>query len=137
VHPDWPGSGIAAEEVIHCLCPLLDLPVDVVLPTEDEHRDEGEAFVAVDEELPFGDPVREDCRLRGEVGLLVVGVCGWSCDRAFEASAVSKVILRLGGGCVDDRRVQLEDVLALQVDRLVARRIRQDGLRGRCVQAAS
>jgi hypothetical protein len=42
---------------------------------------------------------------------------------------------RAGGGCVDDRRVHLEDVLALQVDRFVARRIRQDGIAA--YQAAS
>jgi hypothetical protein len=39
VHPDWPGPGVAAGEVIHCLRPLLDLPVDVVLPT---HADPAE-----------------------------------------------------------------------------------------------
>jgi hypothetical protein len=39
VHPDWPGPGVAAGGVIHCLRPLLDLPVDVVLPT---HADPAE-----------------------------------------------------------------------------------------------
>jgi hypothetical protein len=36
---NWPGPGIAAEEVIHCLRPLLDLPVDVVLPTHADLAD--------------------------------------------------------------------------------------------------
>jgi glyoxylase-like metal-dependent hydrolase (beta-lactamase superfamily II) len=39
VHPDWPGPGITAEEVIQRLRPLLDLPVDVVLPTHADPAD--------------------------------------------------------------------------------------------------
>jgi hypothetical protein len=39
VHPDWPGPGIAAEEVINCLRPLPDLSVDVVLPTHADAAD--------------------------------------------------------------------------------------------------
>ena len=39
VHPDWPGPGIAAEEVVERLRPLLDLPVDVVLPTHADPAD--------------------------------------------------------------------------------------------------
>jgi len=39
VHREWPGPGIAAEEVIHRLRPLLDLPVDVVLPTHADPAD--------------------------------------------------------------------------------------------------
>jgi len=39
VHPEWPGPGIAAEEVSHRLRPLLDLPVDVVLPTHADPAD--------------------------------------------------------------------------------------------------
>jgi hypothetical protein len=33
VHREWPGQGVAAEEVAHRLRPLLDLPVEVVFPT--------------------------------------------------------------------------------------------------------
>ena len=39
VHPAWPGPGVAAEEVIQRLRPLLDLPVDVVLPTHADPAD--------------------------------------------------------------------------------------------------
>ncbi len=39
VHPEWPGPGIAAEEVVQRLRPLLDLPVDVVLPTHADPAD--------------------------------------------------------------------------------------------------
>ena len=39
VHPDWPGPGIAAEEVIRRLRRLLDLPVEVVLPTHADPAD--------------------------------------------------------------------------------------------------
>jgi hypothetical protein len=42
VHPEWPGPGIAAEEVIHRLRPLLELPVDVVLLT---HADPAEPMI--------------------------------------------------------------------------------------------
>jgi len=30
---DWPGEGVSAEQVIGTLRPLLDLPVELVLPT--------------------------------------------------------------------------------------------------------
>ena len=33
VHPEWPVEGLAVEDVVRGLRPLLDLPVDVVLPT--------------------------------------------------------------------------------------------------------
>jgi glyoxylase-like metal-dependent hydrolase (beta-lactamase superfamily II) len=39
VHPDWPGPGVTVEEVIQRLRPLLDLPVDVVLPTHADPAD--------------------------------------------------------------------------------------------------
>jgi hypothetical protein len=39
VHPEWPGPGIAADTVIHRLRPLLELPVDVVLPTHADPAD--------------------------------------------------------------------------------------------------
>ena len=39
VHPEWPGPGIAAEEVVDRLRPLLDLPVEVVLPTHADPAD--------------------------------------------------------------------------------------------------
>jgi glyoxylase-like metal-dependent hydrolase (beta-lactamase superfamily II) len=39
VHPEWPGSGIAAEDVARRLRPLLDLPVEVVLPTHADPTD--------------------------------------------------------------------------------------------------
>ena len=39
VHPAWPGPGIAADEVAERLRPLLDLPVDVVLPTHADPAD--------------------------------------------------------------------------------------------------
>jgi glyoxylase-like metal-dependent hydrolase (beta-lactamase superfamily II) len=39
VHPDWPVPAGGADEVIQRLRPLLDLPVDVVLPTHAEPAD--------------------------------------------------------------------------------------------------
>ena len=39
VHPEWPGPGIASEEVAQRLRPLLDLPVEVVLPTHADPAD--------------------------------------------------------------------------------------------------
>jgi glyoxylase-like metal-dependent hydrolase (beta-lactamase superfamily II) len=39
VHPDWPVPGIATEDVVHRLRPLLDLPVDVVLPAHADPAD--------------------------------------------------------------------------------------------------
>jgi glyoxylase-like metal-dependent hydrolase (beta-lactamase superfamily II) len=39
VHPEWPGPGVAADEVIQRLRPLLDLPVEVVLPTHADPAD--------------------------------------------------------------------------------------------------
>ena len=39
VHPDWPGPGVAVEEVVQRLRPLLDLPGEVVLPTHGEPAD--------------------------------------------------------------------------------------------------
>jgi glyoxylase-like metal-dependent hydrolase (beta-lactamase superfamily II) len=41
VHPAWPGPGIAAEEVIHRLRPLLALPVELVLPAHGAPTDRG------------------------------------------------------------------------------------------------
>jgi len=39
VHPDWPVEAVTREEVIQRLRPLLDLSVDVVLPTHAEPAD--------------------------------------------------------------------------------------------------
>jgi glyoxylase-like metal-dependent hydrolase (beta-lactamase superfamily II) len=39
VHPEWPVEAVTREEVIQRLRPLLDLPVDVVLPTHAEPAD--------------------------------------------------------------------------------------------------
>ena len=39
VHPDWPVPAGGADEVIRRLRPLLDLPVDVVLPTHADPAD--------------------------------------------------------------------------------------------------
>jgi hypothetical protein len=39
VHPEWPVAGLAPEDVARRLRPLLDLPVDVVLPTHAEPAD--------------------------------------------------------------------------------------------------
>jgi hypothetical protein len=39
VHPAWPGPGVAPEEVANRLRPLLDLPVEVVLPTHADPAD--------------------------------------------------------------------------------------------------
>jgi glyoxylase-like metal-dependent hydrolase (beta-lactamase superfamily II) len=39
VHREWPGPGVAAEEVVDRLRVLLDLPVDVVLPTHADPAD--------------------------------------------------------------------------------------------------
>jgi glyoxylase-like metal-dependent hydrolase (beta-lactamase superfamily II) len=36
LHPAWPGPGVAVEEVVRRLRPLLDLPIDIVLPTHAE-----------------------------------------------------------------------------------------------------
>jgi hypothetical protein len=36
VHPDWPVHAVSVEDVVQRLRPLLDLPVDVVLPTHAE-----------------------------------------------------------------------------------------------------
>jgi glyoxylase-like metal-dependent hydrolase (beta-lactamase superfamily II) len=33
---DWPGDGVGVEQVIEMLRPLLDLPVELVLPTHGE-----------------------------------------------------------------------------------------------------
>jgi glyoxylase-like metal-dependent hydrolase (beta-lactamase superfamily II) len=33
LHPAWPGPGVAVAQVVERLRPLLDLPVDLVLPT--------------------------------------------------------------------------------------------------------
>ena len=39
VHPDWPVQAVSVEDVVQRLRPLLDLPVDVVLPTHAEPAD--------------------------------------------------------------------------------------------------
>jgi hypothetical protein len=39
VHPDWPVEAVTREQVIQRLRPLLDLAVDVVLPTHAEPAD--------------------------------------------------------------------------------------------------
>ena len=39
VHPEWPVEAVTREDVIQRLRPLLDLPVDVVLPTHAEPAD--------------------------------------------------------------------------------------------------
>ena len=39
VHPDWPVHAVSVEDVVQRLRPLLDLPVDVVLPTHAEPAD--------------------------------------------------------------------------------------------------
>jgi hypothetical protein len=39
VHPAWPVQAVAVEEVIHRLRPLLDLPVDAMLPTHADPAD--------------------------------------------------------------------------------------------------
>ena len=39
LHREWPGEGVAVEEVAHRLRPLLDLPVDLVLPTHEDPAD--------------------------------------------------------------------------------------------------
>lgn len=39
VHPDWPGPGVTVEEVLRRLRPLLDLPVDLVLPAHGDPAD--------------------------------------------------------------------------------------------------
>jgi len=39
LHPDWPVEAVTREDVIQRLRPLLDLPVDVVLPTHAEPAD--------------------------------------------------------------------------------------------------
>jgi glyoxylase-like metal-dependent hydrolase (beta-lactamase superfamily II) len=39
VHPEWPGPGVAPEDVVHRLLPLLELPVDVVLPMHADPAD--------------------------------------------------------------------------------------------------
>jgi hypothetical protein len=54
---------------------------------ECEHGDECEAFVAVEECLAFRDAVGEHGRLQREVGVLVVGVAGGSCEGAFESGS--------------------------------------------------
>jgi glyoxylase-like metal-dependent hydrolase (beta-lactamase superfamily II) len=49
VHPDWPVEAVTAEDVARRLRPLLDLPVDVVLPT---HADPAER-AALERALAF------------------------------------------------------------------------------------
>jgi hypothetical protein len=39
VHPAWPGPAVSPDEVIRRLRPLLDLPVDIVLPTHADPAD--------------------------------------------------------------------------------------------------
>ena len=39
VHPAWPGPGVAVEEVVDRLQPLLELPVEYVLPTHSRPGD--------------------------------------------------------------------------------------------------
>jgi hypothetical protein len=39
VHPDWPVEAVTADDVVRRLRPLLELPVDVVLPTHAEPAD--------------------------------------------------------------------------------------------------
>jgi glyoxylase-like metal-dependent hydrolase (beta-lactamase superfamily II) len=39
LHPAWPGPGVPAEKVAERLQPLLDLPVEVVLPTHADPTD--------------------------------------------------------------------------------------------------
>jgi glyoxylase-like metal-dependent hydrolase (beta-lactamase superfamily II) len=39
VHPGWPGPGVAVREVVDRLRPLLDLPVEFVLPTHADPAD--------------------------------------------------------------------------------------------------
>jgi glyoxylase-like metal-dependent hydrolase (beta-lactamase superfamily II) len=39
LHPEWPVEAVTAEDVAQRLRPLLDLPVDVVLPTHAEPAD--------------------------------------------------------------------------------------------------
>lgn len=51
---------------------------------ECQHRDEREALVAINEGLAFGDAVREDRCLQGEIGVLVVRVRGRSGERSFQ-----------------------------------------------------
>jgi glyoxylase-like metal-dependent hydrolase (beta-lactamase superfamily II) len=39
VHPEWPVEAVTREDVVHRLRPLLDLPIDVVLPTHADPAD--------------------------------------------------------------------------------------------------
>jgi glyoxylase-like metal-dependent hydrolase (beta-lactamase superfamily II) len=39
VHPEWPVEAVGVEDVVRRLRPLLDLPVDVVLPTHADPAD--------------------------------------------------------------------------------------------------
>ena len=39
VHPEWPVQAVTAEDVVHRLRPLLDLPVDIVLPAHADPAD--------------------------------------------------------------------------------------------------
>ncbi len=62
--------------------------------------------------------MRQDGSLQREIGVLVGGVAARAGEGALESALVAKLIGRLRGRAADDRRIQLERVNELEVDRL-------------------
>lgn len=53
---------------------------------------QGHALVPLDEELAFGDAVRQWRRLDAEVGMLIVGVACWPRQRRLQAGEVTELV---------------------------------------------
>ncbi len=82
---------------------------------------QGYALIPLDEELPFGQAMRQGRGLEGEVGLLIVGEARWPGQRRLQAEDVTELVAGLGIGAAEDFRVQTDDVLRLEVYGLLSR----------------
>lgn len=85
---------------------------------ERQHRDERQALVGVDERLALGDAVRQDGGLQRKIGIFVVGLATRPAESALKSALVPKLIGGLRGRAADDRRIQLQRISELEVDRL-------------------
>jgi len=66
------------------------------------HCGQGNALIPLDEELPFGQAVCQGRCLEAEVGMLIVGVACWPCQRRLQAGDVAELVAGLGIGTPED-----------------------------------
>jgi hypothetical protein len=61
-------------------------------------------------------PCARTAALQGEVGLLIVRVCGWTAQGSLESFAASEMVGSLHGRQIENRGVDLQRVVDAEVD---------------------